>query len=86
MLGRILTAVIGVVAKGPNAKARAGVISGSLIAAVSNLDQFGDAFWTGLIAGSAPQLEQLGFFVGATLIGGLVGRIIVWFSPPNKDA
>ena len=76
----ILTSVIGTVAKGPNAKARAGAVAGGALLAIEPVV---NAFMTGFGKGALPQIEQLGVIVGTAVAGAIIGYITVWLSPAN---
>lgn len=76
----ILTTVIGLVAKGPNAKARAGGLAGASILVAQPIV---DAFINGFGQGALPKIEELGVIVGAAVGGWVVGYALTWLSPAN---
>lgn len=76
----ILTTIIGVIAKGPAAKARAGSLAGAILTGAQPVI---DAFADGFAAGAIPPVEQLGAALGSLIVGGVVGYIITWVSPAN---
>lgn len=82
MLGTILTSVIGMVAKGTAAKARAGGVAGAVL---MGFDPVIQAFEKGFATGALPQVEELGLIIGQALVGWLLGYVTVWFAPKNAD-
>lgn len=82
MLG-ILTAIIGVVAKGKAAKALAGGAAGVVLTAGEPLI---NALSGGFVEGGLPAVHDLGVVLGQAVIGGLVGYLTVWLAPANKQA
>ncbi len=94
VLIRIGTAAVGLVSRangGPNSKARAGGFVGALPGIVDvvrevSQGELGAAFWTGLVSGAAPQVEQLGALVGQVVIGGVIGWGITWLAAANNPA
>jgi hypothetical protein len=79
----ILTAVIGLVAKGPAAKARAGAVAGAITSQVFSDNTLVQAFWGGVTTGALPSVQQFGVMVGQVVIGGVIGYAMTWVSPPN---
>jgi hypothetical protein len=83
MIGPILTAVIGVIAKGRAAKAMASGAAGLILTAGEPIV---DAIGKGFATGAIPQFEQLGVILGQAIAGYLVGFAITWFAPANAPA
>ena len=86
MLGLIplLTTVIGAVTRsGPKAKANAGALAGTGAVMLAPLIT---PFIDGLTEGAAGPIQQLGFVLGASVIGGGIGWVVTWLSPKNADA
>jgi hypothetical protein len=86
MIGTALTAVIGLVAKGSAAKARAGALAGAIVSQISSDNPLVVAFWKGVTTGALPKVTELGIMVGQVVIGGLIGRVMVYWSPANAPA
>ena len=82
MLGSILTSVIGKVAFGAAAKARAGGVAGAILMGTTPIIE---AFEKGFGTGALPKIEELGVIVGSALAGWIVGYIGVYFAPKNAD-
>jgi len=80
MIGAILTAVIGTIAKGKAAKAIAGGLGGVILMAGEPMV---NAIADGFADGALPHLTTLGVVLGNALVGGLVGYVTVWFAPAN---
>ncbi len=78
----LLTAIIGIVAKGAAAKAIAGGLGGAIVAGSGPLIGM---FSQGFVQGFGPALTQLGLALGQTLAGFLVGYVITWLSPKNAE-
>ena len=78
---KFLELAIGLIARGPDAKGKAGGISGSILLGFQPLV---DAFQSGLLKGAEPGLEQLGIAIGQAAIGWLVGYALAWVAPKNK--
>lgn len=76
----ILTSIIGLVAKGPNAKGIAGGIAGLLISATGPAL---DSFQRGFGVGVGNSVEELGVAVGQLLASFITGYVITWLSPTN---
>ena len=83
MIGAILTGIIGKVAKGAAAKAIAGGVSGAVL---TSAEPVFNAFSKGLATGALPRVEELGVAVGSMVAGYVVGYIVTWYAPANKDA
>jgi len=81
VVSHILTTVIGLVAKGPNAKSIAGGIAGGILMGGKPLY---DEFWTGVIMGAGTSAREAGAAIGVTVVGGLFTWLITWLSPANK--
>jgi hypothetical protein len=76
----ILTTVIGLIAKGPAAKARAAGAAGAVVLAAQPVV---DAFVKGFQTGALPQVEQLGVIVGSAAVGWIIPYAVTWLSPKN---
>lgn len=86
MLGAIipiLSSVIGVVAKGKAAKAIAGGAGGVILTAGGPVLEM---LQNGFVQGLGPSVEQLGVAVGQAVGGFVVGYLITWIAPANKEA
>lgn len=79
----ILSAIIGVVAKGKAAKAIAGGLGGVVLMAGEPMV---NAIGQGFAEGGIPAAHDLGVVLGQAIIGGLVGYATVWLAPANKPA
>ena len=77
----ILTAVIGVVARGAAAKAIGGALGGAI---ATQLGPLANVFAGGVVTGATPAIGSLGALVGQLVIGGAVGYAVTWLSPANK--
>lgn len=85
MLG-ILSAIIGVVAKGKAAKAIAGGLSGAIATQLTSDNPLVGAFWTGVTTGALPSVQEAGVMVGQVVIGGIIGYGVTWLAPKNAVA
>lgn len=84
MLPTILTAVIGLVAKGPAAKAIAATIPGAISGLFLGPEVIA-AFQQGVTdAGAIPLAHQIGMLVGGAVFGG-INFVITYFAPKNKE-
>lgn len=45
-----------------------------------------DPFLKGLLAGSSQSLEEAGTQIGAAIGAFVLGYVVTWFSPKNKEA
>lgn len=79
MLVRALTAIIGVVARGPAAKAIAGGLGTALL-------PIGNTLVEGFSAGLMPSFEQIGLTIGQAAGAFVVGYVVTWLSPKNAEA
>lgn len=82
-----LTTVIGIVARGPNAKGIAGGTAGAILMLIEPALR---AFQVGFAEGVGTSFQDLGLVVGQVVGGYVVGYAITWLSPANtpngKDA
>jgi len=83
----LLTTVIGAVTRrGPKAKANAGAIGGTAgVLAYGALESLLDPFIKGLTEGISGPVEQLGYALGAVVIGGGITWLTTWIAPKNAD-
>ena len=78
----LLTGLIGIVAKGRAAKAIAGGLATLGMAAFEPALK---SFQQGLGAGLGSSTEELGMVAGQLIGGFLVGYVITWLAPANKE-
>mgnify|MGYP000582533516 CR=1 FL=1 len=84
MLGTILTAAIGLVAKGKASKA---IASGaSAVVTIPIVAPLAHEFFSGLLDGAGPELRQAGALFGAAVATAAVNYIVTWFAPANATA
>lgn len=79
----ILSAVVGVVARGKSAKAIGSAIPGVVVGALAGPEML-DAFGTGFAEGAAPAAHMAGQALGALVLG-VANYAFAWLAPKNKD-
>lgn len=78
----LITTIIGAITRhGPKAKANGGAIGGT---GAVLLAPFLTPFIAGLTEGASGPIQQLGFVIGAVVIGGGITWFTTWISPKNK--
>lgn len=88
-LSKIITPVIGIVARGKAAKAIGAGIGGAVTTVIVGNDVIGKV-WEALAGGATealvPQAHDLGFALAQAAAGYVVGHVIAWFAPANAEA